>query len=111
MSSFAHFSSETIMSKEYKIAVLPGDGIGPEVCDEAVRVLKTIGELFQHTFTFESALCGGAAYDAHQVHLPQSTIDVVSRSDAVLFGSVGGPPDAQDDPKVECFYTINGIMI
>jgi 3-isopropylmalate dehydrogenase len=87
------------MSKSYKIAVLPGDGIGPEVCDQAVLVLKTIGELFQHEFVFEHALCGGAAYDASNSHLPQSTIDTVATSDAVLFGSVGGPPDAQDHPK------------
>ncbi|GAB9473324.1 3-isopropylmalate dehydrogenase [Globisporangium polare] len=88
------------MSKSsYKIAVLPGDGIGPEVCAEAVRVLQTVGELFHHEFSFEHALCGGAAYDAFNTHLPQSTVDTVASSDAVLFGSVGGPPDAQEDPK------------
>ena len=85
--------------KTYKIAVLPGDGIGPEVCDQAAQVLTTIGELFQHQFSFTKALCGGAAFDEHQVHLPQSTIDTVAASDAVLFGSVGGPTDAQEDPK------------
>uniref|UniRef100_A0AAV1TDK6 3-isopropylmalate dehydrogenase n=2 Tax=Peronosporaceae TaxID=4777 RepID=A0AAV1TDK6_9STRA len=86
-------------NKTYNIAVLPGDGIGPEVCDQAVQVLTTIGELFQHQFAFTKALCGGAAFDEHQVHLPQSTIDTVAASDAVLFGSVGGPTDAQEDPK------------
>lgn len=89
------------MSKSsYKIAVLPGDGIGPEVCAEAVKVLQTVGELCHHEFTFEHALCGGASYDEFKTHLPQSTIDTVAGSDAVLFGSIGGPPDAQDDPKV-----------
>lgn len=88
------------MSKSFKIAVLPGDGIGPEVCAEAVKVLQTVGELFHHEFAFEHALCGGAAYDAFHTHLPQATIDTVANSDAVLFGSVGGPPDAQEDPKV-----------
>ncbi|TYZ51412.1 hypothetical protein PybrP1_012111 [[Pythium] brassicae (nom. inval.)] len=83
----------------HKIAVLAGDGIGPEVCAEAVKVLQAVGELSGHTFAFEHALCGGAAFDAFQTHLPQSTVDVVARSDAVLFGSVGGPPDAQEDPK------------
>ncbi|TMW61118.1 hypothetical protein Poli38472_013581 [Pythium oligandrum] len=87
------------MSPSLKIAVLPGDGIGPEVCAEAVRVLEATGALFGHAFAFEHALCGGAAYDAHKTHLPQATVDVVARSDAVLFGSVGGPPDAQEDPK------------
>ncbi|RLN37893.1 hypothetical protein BBJ28_00007417 [Nothophytophthora sp. Chile5] len=85
--------------KTYKIAVLPGDGIGPEVCDQAVQVLQTVGELFSHQFAFDTALCGGAAYEAHKTHLPQSTVDTVAASDAVLFGSVGGPTDAQEDPK------------
>lgn len=93
-------STMSSSNKSYKIAVLPGDGIGPEVCDEAVKVLQSIGALFGHAFTFEHALCGGAAYDAFQTHLPQSTVDTVASSDAVLFGSVGGPPDAQEDPKV-----------
>lgn len=87
------------MSKTYKIAVLSGDGIGPEVCDQAVQVLQTVGELFQHHFEFIPALCGGAAYEPHKTHLPQSTVDIVAASDAVLFGSVGGPTDAQEDPK------------
>jgi 3-isopropylmalate dehydrogenase len=90
-----HFS----MSKTYKIAVLPGDGIGPEVCDQAVQVLQTAAELFQHQFAFTTALCGGAAFEQHKTHLPQSTVDTVAASDAVLFGSVGGPTDAQEDPK------------
>ncbi|CEG42331.1 3-isopropylmalate dehydrogenase [Plasmopara halstedii] len=87
------------MGKTYKIAVLPGDGIGPEVCDQAVQVLQTVAELFQHHFDFMPALCGGAAYEQHKTHLPQSTVDIVASSDAVLFGSVGGPTDAQEDPK------------
>ncbi|KAF1791609.1 Isopropylmalate dehydrogenase-like domain [Phytophthora cactorum] len=86
-------------AKTYKIAVLPGDGIGPEVCDQAVQVLQTASELFQHQFAFTTALCGGAAYEEHKTHLPQSTVDTVASSDAVLFGSVGGPTDAQEDPK------------
>lgn len=87
-------------SSTRKIAVLAGDGIGPEVCAEAVKVLQAVGELRGHAFAFEHALCGGASFDAFQSHLPQATVDVVARSDAVLFGSVGGPPDAQEDPKV-----------
>ncbi|EQC32478.1 3-isopropylmalate dehydrogenase [Saprolegnia diclina VS20] len=86
-------------TRTYQIAVLPGDGIGPEVCAEAVRVLQTIGGLFKHQFAFPTALCGGAAYEAHGSHLPQATIDLVKACDAVLFGSVGGPTDAQEDPK------------
>ena len=86
--------------KKRSIAVLPGDGIGPEVCAEAIKVLKTVASLFGHEFLFKEALCGGAAFDKFKKHLPQETIDVVKNSDAVLFGSVGGPPDAQEDPKV-----------
>ncbi|KAF1776556.1 Isopropylmalate dehydrogenase-like domain [Phytophthora cactorum] len=87
------------VGQDVKIAVLPGDGIGPEVCDQAVQVLQTASELFQHQFAFTTALCGGAAYEEHKTHLPQSTVDTVASSDAVLFGSVGGPTDAQEDPK------------
>lgn len=84
----------------HKIAVLAGDGIGPEVCAEAVKVLQSVGTLFGHEFAFQYALAGGAAYEAHRTHLPQETIDAVAGSDAVLFGSIGGPTDAQEDPKV-----------
>jgi 3-isopropylmalate dehydrogenase len=63
-------------------------------------VLQAVGELCGHEFAFTSALAGGAAYDAHKTHLPQATIDTVAASDAVLFGSIGGPTDAQEDPKV-----------
>lgn len=86
-------------AKTYKIAVLPGDGIGPEVCAQAVAVLQTVGSLYSHDFAFTTALCGGAAFEQFQTHLPQSTVDTVAASDAVLFGSVGGPTDAQEDPK------------
>ena len=74
----------------YQIAVIPGDGIGPEVIDQAVNVLKKVGEKYQHTFQFETVLAGGAAIDAYGECLPQSTIDVCKKSDAVLLGSVGG---------------------
>lgn len=86
--------------KTHSIAVLSGDGIGPEVCAEAVKVLQTVGELYHHDFAFTHALCGGASFDEFKTHLPQSTIDTVAASDAVLFGSIGGPTDAQEDPKV-----------
>lgn len=103
------------MSKTYKIAVLAGDGIGPEVCAEAVKVLQTVGELFGHEFAFPSALAGGAAYEQHKTHLPQATIDTVAASDAVLFGSIGGPTDAQEDPKVrscwDCALFVSVLLL
>lgn len=82
-----------------KIAILAGDGIGPEVMAQAVRVLDAVASKFGHTFSYTEALVGGAAYDKYQEHLPQDTIDVCNASDAVLFGSVGGPVDKQHEPK------------
>jgi len=69
------------------VAVLPGDGIGPEVIDEAIKVLEATGR----SFNFEHALLGGAAYDATGHPLPPATLDLCRKSDAVLMGAVGGP--------------------
>lgn len=74
-----------------KIAVLPGDGIGPEIVSQAVRVLDRIAERYGVRFDYEQALVGGAAYDATGHPLPPETLDLCKRSDAVLFGAVGGP--------------------
>ncbi|MBI2408340.1 MAG: 3-isopropylmalate dehydrogenase [Gemmatimonadetes bacterium] len=73
------------------IAVLAGDGVGPEVSTEAVRVLRTVAECHGHDFTFLDALVGGAAIDATGDPLPASTRRTVEASDAVLLGAVGGP--------------------
>jgi len=85
------------------IAVLPGDGIGPEVTAEAVRALKSIASRFGHAFEFESALLGGAAIDATGEALPAATLALCERADAVLLGAVGGPkwsaPDAAVRPE------------
>lgn len=82
-----------------KIAILPGDGIGPEVMASAINILDIIAGKFGHEFSYAHALVGGAAYDKYQEHLPQETIDICNNSDAVLFGSVGGPVNAQHEPK------------
>lgn len=74
-----------------KIAVLPGDGIGQEVTAEAIKVLDTISEKYGHDFEYEYALVGGAAVDAHGTALPQETLDLCRKSDAILFGAAGGP--------------------
>ncbi len=71
----------------YKVAVLPGDGIGPEVTAEAVKVLKALNLPIE----FEEALVGGAAYDDSGHPLPNSTLDLCKSADAVLFGAIGGP--------------------
>jgi len=74
----------------YKIALVPGDGIGPDVVTEAVKVMDIIGEKYGHQFQYTTVLAGGAAIDAMGECLPQSTIDVCKSSDAVLLGAVGG---------------------
>ena len=76
---------------QYKIAVIPGDGIGPEVTGEAVKALDAVGRRFGHQFDYEYVLAGGAAIDQAGECLPQKTIDVAKSSDAVLLGAVGGP--------------------
>ena len=76
---------------EYKIALLRGDGIGPEIVDSAVRVLQAVGDKFGHTFHFTPYLIGGAALDEYGVPLPEETVVGCLSSDSVLLGAVGGP--------------------
>lgn len=76
---------------EKHIALLRGDGIGPEIVDSAVKVLEAVAEKFGHTFTFTRYLIGGAAIDETGNPLPQETIDGCLSSDSVLLGAVGGP--------------------
>jgi 3-isopropylmalate dehydrogenase len=90
--SFATRSAHTI-------AVLPGDGIGPEVMDEAVKVLDKAAGKFGLSLDLQPALIGGAAYDAHGEHFPESTRELCARSAAILYGSVGGPVAEQHLPK------------
>lgn len=76
----------------YTITVLPGDGIGPEVIEQAVRVLHTIGERYQHTFQMHHGLVGIAALEAEGQAISDATMELCQQSDAVLFGAVGGIP-------------------
>ncbi|MDO4481554.1 MAG: 3-isopropylmalate dehydrogenase [Bacillota bacterium] len=76
---------------KYNIAVIKGDGIGPEIVTEAVKVLDAIGEKYGHEFVYTEALAGGCAIDACGIPLPQETIDICKASDSVLLGAVGGP--------------------
>lgn len=75
--------------KTYNIALLAGDGTGKEVTDEAVKILKAIGEKHSIDFNFEPALIGGCAYDEYKTPLPDVTLDIAKKSDAVLLGAVG----------------------
>ena len=76
---------------KYNLAVIKGDGIGPEIVDEATNVLKKVGEKFGHTFNFTEVLAGGCAIDATGGCLPEKTVDVCKNSDSVILGAVGGP--------------------
>jgi 3-isopropylmalate dehydrogenase len=81
------------------IAVLPGDGIGPEVVDQARRVLSAVAEKWRHSFTFTEGLIGGVAIDRTGSALPGETLDIARSADAVLLGAVGGPK--WDDPRAK----------
>ncbi|MBQ1339589.1 MAG: 3-isopropylmalate dehydrogenase, partial [Ruminococcus sp.] len=76
---------------EYNIALLRGDGIGPEIVDSAVKVLEKAAAKFGHKFNFKPYLIGGCAIDKTGVPLPQETVDGCLASDSVLLGAVGGP--------------------
>lgn len=76
---------------DYKIAVIKGDGIGPEVVDEGIKILEKIGQKYNHSFNFTYVLAGGAAIDAFGIPLPEESLNVCKKSDAVILGAVGGP--------------------
>ncbi|WP_034062375.1 3-isopropylmalate dehydrogenase [Lacinutrix jangbogonensis] len=82
------------------IAVLPGDGIGPEVTKQAIKVLKAIALEFDHTFLFKEALVGAIAIDTHNNPLPDQTLKLCKTSDAILFGAIGHPK-YDNDPSAK----------
>ncbi|GLB52280.1 3-isopropylmalate dehydrogenase [Neptunitalea chrysea] len=89
---------------KFKIALLSGDGIGPEVTEQAVKALHAIGDLHGHTFEFEEAPVGALAIEQTGNPLPDATLEVCKNSDAVLFGAIGDPkydnnPDAKVRPE------------
>ena len=75
----------------YQIAVIKGDGIGPEIVSEAMAVLEQVGAKFGHTFAFQEVLAGGCSIDAHGIPLTDETIEICKKADSVLLGAVGGP--------------------
>ena len=88
---------------EFNITLLPGDGIGPEVVHEAVRVLDTIASRYSHSFIYTERLMGGCSIDAYGTSLTDETLADCQSADAILFGAVGGPkwddPNAKDRPE------------
>ena len=77
--------------RNYNIVVLKGDGIGPEIVDEALKVLDATGEKYGFKFNYDYQLIGGAAIDATGEPLPQATVDACKNADCVFLGAVGGP--------------------
>ncbi len=75
----------------YQIAVIKGDGIGPEIVEASMRVLDKVGEKYHYDFNYTEVLAGGIAIDETGSPLPQETVDVCLKSDAVLLGAMGGP--------------------
>ncbi len=82
----------------YKIALIRGDGIGPDIVTQAVKVLNAVGEKFGHAFSYEEVLMGGCATDAVGVSYPEGTAEACKACDAVLLGAVGGPKWGSDKP-------------
>ena len=76
---------------EFQIALIKGDGIGPEIVDSAVRVLEKIGQKYGHTFHCTPYLAGGCAIDTTGIPLPEETVQGCLSADSVLLGAVGGP--------------------
>jgi len=84
---------------QFSLVVLPGDGVGPEVAAEGVKVLQAVGRRFGHNFNLQYGLVGGVAIDETGVALSQETLKMCRSADAVLLGAVGGPK--WDDPKAK----------
>ena len=89
------------------ICLLPGDGIGPEIVAEAVKVLRAVEKKFGHSFTMTAALLGGAAIDA--VGVPDATVEACKAADAVFLGAVGGPKWDTIDPAIRPERGLLGI--
>jgi 3-isopropylmalate dehydrogenase len=85
---------------KYNLAVLPGDGIGPEIIEQAIKVVDAVGKKFNHTFNYTYALIGATAIDKTGSPLPEETLKICKSSDAVLFGAIGDPK-YDNDPKAK----------
>lgn len=93
----------------YKIAVIEGDGIGPEVVKEAIRVLNVVGKKYGHGFEYTHLLAGGCAIDAFGIPLPEETLKKCKESDSVILGAVGGPKWDNPEAKVRPEQALLGL--
>ena len=91
------------------IAVIPGDGIGREITDAAVKVLKKTADIYHFELTFETKEAGGTAYDQCGVPLPEDTVEAAKNADAVLFGAVGGDKWDHVTPKLRPEQAVLGL--
>ncbi len=91
------------------IAVIPGDGIGKEITDAAVKVLKKVDEIYHIGLTFETKDAGGTAYDKFGTPLPEDTIEAAKQADAILFGAVGGDQWDNVEPKLRPEQAVLGL--
>ena len=96
---------------EALIGVLAGDGIGPEVMAEALRVLKAVENKYQHRFVYQEALIGGIAIDTHGNPFPDATRKLCAEADAVLLGAVGGPKWSDPDSKIRPEQGLLGMRL
>ncbi|MBN1054017.1 MULTISPECIES: 3-isopropylmalate dehydrogenase [unclassified Clostridium] len=94
---------------KYNVAVIPGDGIGPDIVTEAVKVLNVVGEKFGHKFEYEYVMAGGCSIDKNGEALPKETLDICKASDAVLLGAVGGPRWDDPDSKIRPEQALLGL--
>lgn len=97
------------MSKEYKIAVIPGDGIGPEIIDSALKVLEKTAAEYGFSLSFSTYHAGGSAIDLYGIPLPDETLEGCKASDAVLLGAVGGPKWDNLDPSIRPEKALLGL--
>jgi 3-isopropylmalate dehydrogenase len=94
---------------EKTIALIPGDGIGPDVVDEAVKVLNAVANKNGHTFTYKNVIAGGKAIDMFKNPLPKDQLDICLHSDSVLLGAVGGPKWDDVDPSIRPEKALLGL--
>lgn len=94
---------------EKNITIIKGDGIGPEIVSEAMKVLDAVAQTYGHTFTYKEILAGGCAIDAYGTSLPQESLDACLSADSVLLGAVGGPKWDQVDPYIRPEKALLGI--
>jgi 3-isopropylmalate dehydrogenase len=97
------------MKQSKTIAVIAGDGIGPEIVAEAVKVLRCVGRRYDQSFVFQEALAGGCAIDQQGVPLPEETLTIAQEADAVLLGAVGGPKWDQNPPELRPEKALLGL--